>query len=115
MESMRLDLEGWCKTEAASKSVPVNTIQFTITEEAHQRLEAAEEALQSSSEREMWLDVDLDSLDLETAADCGELGDARLRVYLNPGEERAHFHLVGHRASDNALVYSNPVMVDMLI
>lgn len=115
MESMRLDLEGWRKADGETKPTPVNAIRFTVTEQCHQRLESAEEALQATSERETWLDVDLDSLELETTPDCGELGDVRLRVYINPGEERAHFHLVGHRASDNALVYSNPVMVDMLI
>ncbi|POA17870.1 hypothetical protein C1886_19770 [Pseudomonas sp. FW300-N1A1] len=35
------------------------------------------------------------------------LADCQMRVYLHC--ERGQFHLVGHRASDGSLIYSNAV------
>jgi len=51
---------------------------------------------------------------LVTPQECGPLSDCRLRVYLSAGDERGQFHLVGHRASDGSLIYTNAVMIDQL-
>ncbi len=115
MESMRLDVDGWYKPEENARPEHLRSIQFTITEECHRQLESLEEQLQTASDKESWLDVDFSSLELKVTPDCGELTSGGLRVYINPGDERAHFHLVGHGRGDKSLIYSNPVMVDMLI
>jgi hypothetical protein len=36
-----------------------------------------------------------------------------MRVYLSA--ERGQFHLVGHRASDGSLIYTNAVLIDQLL
>jgi len=43
----------------------------------------------------------------------GPLSDCQMRVYIH--NERGQFHLVGHRASDGSLIYSNAVLIDQLI
>ncbi|MCY1558702.1 hypothetical protein D9M68_956600 [compost metagenome] len=52
-------------------------------------------------------------MELSTPEECGPLSDIQWRVYLD-ADERGQFHLVGHRASDGGLVYTNAVMIDQL-
>lgn len=108
-----LTIEGWCKARGASQSMPMGQIHFHVNEADHLRLEQAEERLQQTHEPEAMLDVDMSTLELETPEECGPLSDCQLRVYLSP-DQRGQFHLVGHRASDGSLVYTNAVMVDQL-
>ena len=115
MGTMTLDVGGWCKHNNNTRPEPVNTIHFHISQNCHLLLEQAEEELQKTHEREKFLEMDPDALELEVSPDCGPLADCQFRVYLDPVDHRGHFHLVGHRASDNSLVYSNAVMVDALI
>lgn len=109
-----LTLEGWCKRAGAEDPLHIDSIHFRVSEECHLQLEAAEEELQKNHQAEAFVEIDMTSLELETSADCGALENCRLRVYLSPLDSRGHFHLVGHRASDHSLVYSNAVMVDQL-
>jgi len=53
-------------------------------------------------------------MELITPEECGPLSDCQLRVYLSAGDQRGQFHLVGHRASDGSLIYTNAVMIDQL-
>lgn len=106
-------IEGWCKTVGAQKSMPMGQIHFRISEPDHMRLEQAEERLQQTHEAEALLDVDMSGMALVTPADCGPLSDCQLRVYLSQ-DQRGQFHLVGHRASDGSLVYTNAVVIDLL-
>lgn len=115
MGAMTLDLEGWYKRDAQDEPHHIDIIHFHISEACHMMLEQVEEELQRTHQHERLLDVDLKDLEVETSPDCGPLEDCQLRVYLDPKEERAHFHLVGHRLGDHSLVYSNAVMVDMLM
>ena len=109
-----MTIEGWCKPEGAEQSTPIEYLHFRISEECHLRLEEAETELQQNNEREKYLDIDMDDMELRTSEDCGPLSDCRLRVYLDQIDHRGQFHLVGHRASDGSLIYSNAVMVDLL-
>ena len=106
-------LEGWRRDAGARVSIPIESMRFHIDERCHLRLEAAEERLQRYQEPELLIEVDMGSLELETSSDCGPLADCHVRVYLD-NDDRGQFHLVGHRASDHSLVYSNAVMVDLL-
>ena len=110
-----LNLEGHCKPSGAKQSMPIGMIHRNVPEETHLRLEEAELKLQDSHEPELLIDIDMDALDLETSKECGGLSDCQLRVYLNPRDNRGHFHLVGHRAKDGSLIYSNAVLVDQLL
>jgi len=109
-------VEGWCRQPGAQKPLPLEQIHFSISDECHLQLEAVEHELQRTHRREEFVDVDIDELDLQMPPACGPLSDCRLRVYLGGMDnQRGHFHLVGHRAADRSLVYTNPIMVDQLM
>lgn len=109
------DIESWCKKSPTEKSVPVGTLRFYISDADHLNLEQAEERLQETGEQEAWVDVNPRTFNLQAPPACGPLADYRLRVYLRAEDQRGQFHLVGHRFSDGALVYSNAMMIDMLM
>lgn len=109
-----LDIEGWCKVPGEKDPMRLERMAFWVTSDSHERMEAAEEALLASGDKELFVDVDPDTLKLETSPECGQLEDCQFRVYINSSDHRGHFHLVGHRAVDHALVYSGAVMVDQI-
>ncbi|OLF54728.1 hypothetical protein [Pseudomonas chlororaphis] len=108
-----LTIDGWCKTGHAQKSAPLGEIHFYVDGPLHLRLEAAEERLQETQEQEAMVDVDLETLQLILPEGYAPLSDCRMRVYLQHG--RGQFHLVGHRAGDGSLIYSNAVLIDQLL
>ncbi|MDP3848777.1 MAG: hypothetical protein Q8R10_20360 [Pseudomonas sp.] len=111
-----LNIEGWCKTGADEQSTPMGFINFHVSEADHLRLEQAEVQLQTAETPEVMVAADMSTLDLITPQECGPLTDCQYRVFLSSvsTEPRGQFHLVGHRASDGSLVYTNAVMVDQL-
>ncbi|MGH8435927.1 MAG: hypothetical protein ACRERX_15950 [Pseudomonas sp.] len=109
-----LTIEGWCKTGDDKKSTPVGEIHFYVNGDDHLRLEQAEERLQKTHEPEVMIDVDMSTMELITPEECGPLSDCKYRVYLSANDHRGQFHLVGHRASDGSLIYTNAVMIDQL-
>ncbi|MBN3861655.1 hypothetical protein HCU66_05380 [Pseudomonas frederiksbergensis] len=108
-----LTIEGWCKTSPDQKSTPMGEISFDVDGPLHLRLEQAEERLQKTHEREAMVDVDMNTLDLMLPEGYGPLSDCQMRVYLH--HERGQFHMVGHRASDGSLIYTNAVLIDQLL
>ncbi|CAH0320793.1 hypothetical protein ABH908_005000 [Pseudomonas frederiksbergensis] len=112
-----LTLEGWCKPSPDQKSIPVGEIHFYVDGPLHLRLEEAEERLQKTHEREAMVDVDMSTMDLVLPEGCGPLSDCQMRVYIHKEHdyERGQFHLVGHRASDGSVIYTNAVMIDQLL
>ncbi|WP_030132684.1 hypothetical protein [Pseudomonas sp. QTF5] len=108
-----LTIEGWCKPSPDQKSIPTGEIHFYVDGPLHLRLEQAEERLQKTHEPEAMVDVDMSSMDLILPEGYGPLSDCQMRVYLQ--HTRGQFHLVGHRASDGSLIYSNAVLIDQLI
>ncbi|MCY1213320.1 hypothetical protein D9M68_223620 [compost metagenome] len=109
-----LTIKSWCKPQGAEKSFPMGDLHFHVNDADHLRLEEAEERLQKTHEPEMLFDADMEHMELVTPSECGSLADLQFRVYLSKGDERGHFHLVGHRESDGSLVYTNAVMIDQL-
>ncbi|MFS2124329.1 hypothetical protein [Pseudomonas sp. Pseusp97] len=110
-----LTLEGWCKLTADQKPIPVTDIHFYLTDDDRLHLEQAELYLQENDRKEMMVDTNLDTLDLHMPDSVGPLADCMFRVYLGGAEHRGQFHLVGHRASDGCLFYTNAVLIDQLI
>jgi hypothetical protein len=108
-----LTIEGWCKVNGQKKSTPMGEIHFYVDGTLHKGLEDAEEHLQKTHEPEAMVDVDMDTLELNLPEGYGPLSDCQMRVYIHKG--RGQFHLVGHRASDGSLIYSNAVLIDQLI
>ncbi|MDV7211557.1 hypothetical protein [Azotobacter beijerinckii] len=109
------EIESWCKTKPTEKSVPMGLIHFYIGGDDRLHLEQAEERLQNSGESEALVNVDPSTLELVTPPECGPLADCHLRVYLRPEDRRGQFHLIGHRASDGSLIYSNALLIDSLM
>lgn len=112
MNTMTLDC--WNKPQGAQSSSPMGLISFRVSEAAHLELEKAEEKLHATPDKDFMLDMNMSEMELETPEGCGPLSDCQLRLYLRKDDLRGHFHLVGHRAEDGSLVYSNAVMVDQL-
>ncbi|MBU6959580.1 hypothetical protein KRR23_17805 [Pseudomonas sp. CVAP len=108
-----LTIEGWCKISGNQKSIPVGEIHFDVDGPLHLRLEEAEEHLQQTHEPEAMVDVNMSSMDLIIPEGYGPLSDCQMRVYLQ--HSRGQFHLVGHRASDGSLIYTNAVLIDQLL
>jgi hypothetical protein len=110
------NIEAWCKPEGAEKSVPLGLIRFRVTPDMHLKLADAEDQLSDSSDQlELDIDIAQDGLALETPSECGALKDCKFHVYRHHRhDERGHFFLVGRRVSDNALIYSNAVVIDQL-
>ena len=109
-----LSLEGWNKPDPGAPSIPIGLLNFRVSEKYHLMLEEAEDEMALSHEPERFIDIDMDTMELETSAECGALTDCQLRVYLDKHEHRGQFHLVAHRADDHSLIYSNAVMIDQL-
>jgi len=109
-----LTVEGWCEKPGVDEPVPLEAIRFHISAACHRQLEAAEQELCDTQAAEKFIELDMAALKLELPASVEPLTGCRFRVYLGPIDSRGQFHLVGHRASDNALVYTKPVMVDQL-
>ncbi|MBY4677754.1 hypothetical protein [Marinobacterium arenosum] len=110
-------IESWCKPVGADKSEPMGIIHFHVSDEAHLAMERAEEQLvNSANQRETDISADMETLELELPEECDALSDPQFHVYVTKksGEARGQFFLMGHRAKDGALVYSNSVMVDQL-
>lgn len=110
------EIESWCKSDPQGKSLSMGLIHFYIGGENRLKLEEAEERLQNDERlTELRVEVDQGSLELVTPPECGPLADCYLRVYLRPDDRRGQFHLIGHRASDGILIYSNAVLIDGLM
>lgn len=109
-----LSIEGWCKPEGASESTRIESLHFRVSEEAHLEMEKAEKRMQESGEREAFVAADMNTLELATSDDCGELTDCKFRVYLSGDDHTANFHLVAKRVSDGALIYSDAVLVEFV-
>lgn len=109
-----LSIEGWYKAAEAHTPTPLDEIRFYISPACHLELEAAEEELLETHAPEKFVEVDIDALQLEMPSDIGPLTDCRLRVYRGGPDNRGQFHLVGHSARDNGLIYTNAVMIDQL-
>ncbi len=80
----------------------------------HLLLELAEDEMELSHEPERFIDMDMETMELETPAEYGGITDCQLWVYLDKNELRGQFHLVAHRVADNSLVYINAAMIDQL-
>ena len=109
-----LSIEGWSKRSTDNRSQPGGILHFRVDEQCHRAMERAEQALQFNMSGEQIIDVDRETLELAAAAEYGEITDTKFRVYLGGDDHRGHFHLVARRVSDDALVYSNSVMIDQL-
>ncbi len=108
---VKLALETWHKSHRAQQSEDVGITRLDIGETQYRNLEKIELELKESQRKEAFVEVDGSEIDLQTPRQCGPLAECRIRVYLREDDESGHFHLVGRRARDDGLVYTNSVLV----
>jgi hypothetical protein len=108
---MQLTLDTWYKPKRARQSEAIGITRLAIDEAQYRRLEQAELELKQSARQEMFLDLEQGDIDLQPPEGYGALADCKLRLYLRDADDSGHFHLVGRRAQDDALVYTNSVLV----
>jgi hypothetical protein len=108
---MQLTLETWHRPMRAGQSKEIGMTRLEIDERHYRRLEEAERKLRESERKEAFVDLEQGDVDLQPPRKCGSLADCRIRVYLRDDDDSGHFHLVGRRSHDDALVYTNSVMV----
>jgi len=109
-----MDLSAWYKPEGGNHSEELGTIHFRIDDQSHLLMEQAEEELLETHAAEKFLPIDMSHMELQMPDASETLEDCQLRVVISRQSGRGQFHIVGHRASDHSLIYSNAVMVDQL-
>ena len=112
---MQLSLEAWEESSKSDQSEEVGTIRLEIGDREFRSLERMENELKQSENREAFLNVSPQTLSLQTPGHCGPLSDCKIRVYLREEDDTGHFHLVGRRAENDALIYTNAVMVRTVV
>ena len=105
------EIESHIKPEGAERSEDAGLVRFALPDAVYHRLEELEEELIESDRKETFIDVDPTALKLELPPEVPALRDCKLRLYVKSSDNKGHFHIVGHRASDGALFYSNSIMV----
>lgn len=108
---MQLILETWHKPKQAKHSEEIGITRLHIDENQYRRLEQAELELKQSDCQEAFLDLEEEDIDLQPPQGFGALADCKIRLYLREADDSGHFHLVGRRAQDDALIYTNSVLV----
>ncbi len=111
---MELTVETHLKPNQNQASRDVGLTKMLIEESVYHMLEEMEDELVESNQREMFKDIEPESIHLQMPDNFGELSDCQVRMYMPRGVDSGQFHLVGHRASDNSLVYTDAVMVRMV-
>lgn len=108
-----MSLESWCKPKGFEQSIASGVIGLRINDDYHLTLEQEAARLEKEGIREKLIPIETGELEMTLPSELGEISDCSLRLYLDE-EHRGHFHLVAHRASDDALIYTNAVMVEQL-
>jgi hypothetical protein len=103
-KTMEITVETFLKPNPQAESEAAGRTTLVIDENAFLALEKAEELY---AVRDQDIDVDLPS-------DIGALKEENVRIFLSPGSEAGHFHLVARRAEDDALVYTEPAMIRLV-
>ncbi len=111
---MDLSLETFLKTDPRDRSEEIGPTIFAVDEDAYLELVEHEEALKNSSAREVHVPIDEASVDVNAPVRVGCLKDQKLRIFLDNEGKDAHVHLVAKRASDEALVYTEPAMIKLI-
>ena len=109
---MDITVETFLKQQPGDTSEPVGPTRLSLDESAYRDLLKLEERLLDSGSEELL--VEAQSVDIEAPSELGRLDAPRMRIFLDPSKEAAHFHLVAKRDTDGALVYTEPTMIRMI-
>ncbi len=111
---MDISVDTFLKPDLGTASETVGRTTMSLDESAYQKLVEVEELLKDRSSQEMLVPVDEHEIDVSAPGDLGDLTEQKVRVFLGTDEQAGHFHLVAKRASDRALVYTEPTMIRLV-
>jgi hypothetical protein len=111
---MDLSLETFLKTAPRDTSEKVGPTSLSVDEDAYMELVEHQETLKVASSRETLVPIDDSTIDVNAPDHLGGLKDQQVRIFLDDEGQEAHFHLVAKRASDEALVYTEPAMIKLI-
>ncbi len=111
---MDISLETFVKQDPSFSSETAGATSITVQESGYLELESLEEKLKASQERELLVPVRDKSVEVSVPGGVGALEDQKLRIFLDEQGEEGYFHLVARRASDDALVYTEPAMIRLV-
>ncbi len=111
---MDISLDTFLKPEPAAASEIVGRTRLSLDEGAYRQLFELEEKLKERATRELLVDAEECAIDVNAPQEIGDLKEPQVRVFLDKEGEAGHFHLVATRASDDALVYTEPTMIRLM-
>jgi hypothetical protein len=111
---MKLSLETFLKLDTQDASEKVGPTSLSVDEGAYMELVEYEETLKVASSRETLIPIDDSTIDVDAPDHLGGLKEQKVRIFLDEEGREAHFHLVAKRASDEALVYTEPTMIKLI-
>lgn len=111
---MDISVETFLKPDPGATSESVGLTRLSVEESAYVELMELEENLKDSNNRETMVSAETHAIEVSTPQKIGELKEPQVRVYLDSQSGLGHFHLVAKRASDNALVYTEPTMIRLV-
>lgn len=111
---MEITVETFLKPNPQAESEAAGQTTLVIDESAFLALEKAEESLKEGESAEALYAVRDQDIEVDPPSDIGALKEENVRVFLSPGSEAGHFHLVARRAADDALVYTEPAMIRLV-
>ncbi|TDG15983.1 hypothetical protein E2F43_07095 [Seongchinamella unica] len=109
---MDITVETFLKEKNQNTSEPVGPTRLTLDESAYRDLVKLEQRLLSTEMPELL--VDAEAVDVAAPSELGPLDNQQMRLFTDPAEDAAHFHLVARRSSDGALVYTEPTMIRLV-
>ena len=112
---MQLTLETWNKSDVAEQLEEIGHTAISIDDDTFQQIASTEQSLrQRASSHEAFIDAEAGKVQIKPPPGIGGLVDCKLRVYLNEEDRNGRFHLIARREADNSMVYTRPVMINMI-
>lgn len=109
---MDITVETFVKPQAGESSEAMGQTRLSLDDKTYRELLKLEERLLDSESEELMIAAG--SVDIDAPAKLGSLAEAKMRLFLDPSQDAAHFHLVAKRSTDGALVYTEPTMIRMV-
>ncbi|EED35640.1 hypothetical protein NOR51B_1587 [Luminiphilus syltensis NOR5-1B] len=111
---MELTLETYRKTDPHNGSDALGTSSMMIADNLYRTLETLEKQLQQSGREDLHYEVDPAVIALRTPAECGDVENCKLRLFIDPATGNGQFHLVANERGGQTLYYTESAMVRMV-
>lgn len=111
---MELVLETHRKPAPHLLSEDIGLTRVVIEEPVYKMLEAMEQSLTQSNDREVFKSIDPADLHLAMPCACEGIESCKVRMYLDREDSAGVFHIVGEGVADHSLIYTDAVKVRMI-